>query len=171
MNSSVPEFGVAVEGQNYALRPGAYGVLRDVAGRVAVVMTPVGGFLPGGGQVAGESPKQALKREFAEETGVHVQAGREIGVADELVYSKEEAAYFRKRGMFYEALRAVEESAAEGVEPDHRVIWLPASEAMAVLLHGSHKWAVRALLAEPPNGGPAASAAKSGVTNGPPSVT
>ena len=148
MNACIPEFGVAVPGISYHLRPGAYGVLRDAGGRVAVAMTPDGGFLPGGGQKPGESLEQTLRREFVEESGLYVQAKRQIGVADELVYSQKEARYFRKRGTFYEASKDGNRTDGDA-EPDHRLIWLPASEAVAVLSHESHKWAVRALLTNP----------------------
>ena len=157
VNAYIPEFGVVVQGSAYHLRPGAYGVLQDAAGRVAVMMTPAGGFFPGGGQEPGESLQQTLQREFVEESGLHVQLGRQIGVADELVHSVEEGRYFRKRGTFYEVLQ-VGQSGSSDTEPDHYVTWLPASEAILVLSHESHRWALRTLLAEPVaslNGGPA----------------
>ena len=67
--------------------------------------TPAATCLPGGGQEPVESLQLTLKREFLEESGLHVQISRQIGVADELVYSQEEAQYFRKRGTFYEVRR------------------------------------------------------------------
>lgn len=60
------------------LRVGAYGICRDGDGRVLLVrasaMTAVPGrwFLPGGGVERGESPRDALAREVAEETGLVV---------------------------------------------------------------------------------------------------
>ena len=70
--TSIPEFGLAPPGYPCELRPGAYGVLRDGSGRIAVVLTPAGVFLPGGGQEPGEPPEQALRREFAEECGLFI---------------------------------------------------------------------------------------------------
>lgn len=46
---TIPCFGVAVPGTDYVLRPGGYALLRSNAGTVAVVETPQGHFLPGGG--------------------------------------------------------------------------------------------------------------------------
>ncbi|MBI4660965.1 MAG: NUDIX domain-containing protein [Verrucomicrobia bacterium] len=66
MKPSIPDFGVALPGCSYELRPGGYAVLRDGTGRIAVVVTSHGCFLPGGGQEAGESPVQALRRETIE---------------------------------------------------------------------------------------------------------
>jgi 8-oxo-dGTP pyrophosphatase MutT (NUDIX family) len=146
--TSIPEFGVATPGYSYELRPGAYGVLRDGSGRIAVALTPAGVFLPGRGQKPGEPPEHALRREFAEECGLSIQVGRRIGVADELVFSREEGRGFRKRGTFYEALPC-EGRIAGSLEPDHSLVWLPRSEAEARLSHESHRWAVRSLRAGP----------------------
>lgn len=48
MLPSIPEFGLAVAGRTYVLRPGSYGVIRNGVGSIAVVFTPQGIFLPGG---------------------------------------------------------------------------------------------------------------------------
>src|SRR5215472_14337091 len=151
MERSIPEFGVAQPGCAYELRPGAYAVLRDDAGCVAVVLTPAGCFLPGGGQESGEPVEQALKRETIEECGLEVQVGRRIGVADELVTSRKEERYFRKRGVFFEALRLNSKSATPA-EPDHRLLWLTVTEALSRLTRESHRWAVRTLIGEPTPG-------------------
>jgi 8-oxo-dGTP pyrophosphatase MutT (NUDIX family) len=84
-------------GATYVLRPGGYVVIFRSGGKVAVVSTPKGLFLPGGGQVPGESPEDAAIREAKEEYGLNVSLGRIIGVADELVFDAEEATHYRKR--------------------------------------------------------------------------
>ena len=43
------EFGEILPGVQYVDRPGGYGFLRDARGSLAVVETPAGLFLPGGG--------------------------------------------------------------------------------------------------------------------------
>ena len=53
------KFGKMVVGQDYVLRPGGYGVVRDDGGLVAIVTTSRGAFLLGGGQESGETPRQA----------------------------------------------------------------------------------------------------------------
>jgi 8-oxo-dGTP diphosphatase len=148
MNPTIPEFGAAVPGCTYVLRPGSYAVLRGDAGCIAILLTPLGGFLPGGGQEPGESPEQALRREAIEECGFEVQVGERIGLVDELVFSREESCYFRKRGIFFKAQRRDGKPVVE-VEPEHQLVWLPAAEAISRLSHESHKWAVRAVLAGP----------------------
>ena len=53
MSPAIHEFGLVAPGKNYVLRPGSYGVIRNSAGLIAVVLTPQGAFLPGGGQETG----------------------------------------------------------------------------------------------------------------------
>ena len=44
-----PIFGVRIETQRYTVRPSVYGVIEDGHGQIAVVRTPQGFTLPGGG--------------------------------------------------------------------------------------------------------------------------
>jgi 8-oxo-dGTP pyrophosphatase MutT (NUDIX family) len=57
-------------------------VVRDPAGRLLLVHRADNGLwaLPGGGVDPGESVSQAVVREVAEETGIHVRVGALIGV-------------------------------------------------------------------------------------------
>lgn len=135
----IREFGQAVAGAEYVLRPGGYVVIFDEAGAVAVVSTPAGLALPGGGQEAGESPEEAAVREVREECGLRVALGRRIGVADELVFAADEGTYYRKRCVFFFAEVTGQ---VGGGEPDHQLLWLRPEDAAARLLHGSQRWAV-----------------------------
>jgi 8-oxo-dGTP diphosphatase len=135
----IPEFGQAVTGAEYALRPGGYALIFDAAGRVAVVATPLGLSLPGGGQEGAESPEDAAVRETGEECALRIVLGRRVGVADELVFAADEGRHYRKRCVFILADVAGQTGAAE---PDHELRWLTPERAAADLLHGSHRWAV-----------------------------
>jgi 8-oxo-dGTP diphosphatase len=135
----IPEFGIATPGVNYVLRPGGYAVILATPKTVAVVSTPAGLFLPGGGQNEGESPRDAAVRETAEECRLRIAVKQLIGVADELVLAAEEQIHFRKRCTFFLADVL---GRSEASEPDHELLWLPLSEAKNRLLHGSQRWAV-----------------------------
>ncbi len=141
MSPSIPEFGSAIAGQTYVLRPGSYGVIRNGVGCIAVVLTPRGVFLPGGGQESDESAEAALIREVAEECGLAIRVMGFIGMADELVFSKEEQSYFRKRCTFFTA-EAQSANNALGGERDHRLRWLAPADATSRLSHESQRWAV-----------------------------
>ena len=141
------EFGTAIAGRSYVLRPGGYAVIRNRRDEVAVVRTPEGLFLPGGGQLPGESPDQAAIRETAEESGLRIQIGVCLGVADELKFSAKEGGHLRKRCTFF-AADAPDGARGPAIELDHELLWLPFPEAMAQLSDESQRWAVRAALGE-----------------------
>lgn len=133
-------FGDAVAGREYVLRPGGYAIVRH-AGRVAVVETPTGLHLPGGGQDQGETLEEAAVREVREETGLMVRVVKQIGLADDLVYSAAAGKSFRKRCAFFLA-EVTADGTGAGIEADHRLIWLEGKEAAAQLDQESHRWAM-----------------------------
>jgi 8-oxo-dGTP diphosphatase len=135
----IPEFGRPVPGAEYVLRPGGYVVLFNAVGEVAVVATPKGLALPGGGQETGESPEEAAIRETLEECGLRVTLAGPVGTADELVFAADEARHYRKRCTFF--LGAGAKKRGPG-EPNHELLWLALARARAELLHESQRWAV-----------------------------
>jgi len=139
MVEGIPEFGSAVPGADYVSRPGGYLVVRNSRGEIAVLSTPQGFFLPGGGQENGESPAQAAVREAAEECGMRVRLKEMLGTADELVFAASEATYCRKRCVFFSAELV---GYGEGGQDDHQLMWMTAEEAIARLRHKSQAWAV-----------------------------
>jgi 8-oxo-dGTP pyrophosphatase MutT (NUDIX family) len=139
MPVAIAEFGMVEPGATYVLRPGGYVVMFGDRGEVAVVSTPQGLALPGGGQYNGEAPEVAAVREVAEECGLRVTLGPRIGAADELVFAADERAHYRKRCTFF--LADVIGGLGAG-ERDHELLWLSPAEAIAQLRHKSQSWAV-----------------------------
>ena len=136
----VPVFGIPENRYPASVRPSAYGVVVDEYGFVAVVRTPTGLHLPGGGSDDGETPDATVVRETREETGLVVQIGPWRRVAIEHVSSVAEQAQFEKRNTFCEArVTAVTGDAAEA---DHELVWLRPAEAADRLTPLSHRWAV-----------------------------
>jgi 8-oxo-dGTP diphosphatase len=95
-------------------------------------------MLPGCGQDSGESPEDAAVGEVEEECGLAIKLGPRIGVADELVFAAGERTHYRNRCTFFFA-NVISETGVG--EPDHELIWMSPRDALARLLHGSHRWA------------------------------
>jgi 8-oxo-dGTP diphosphatase len=147
MSSSL-QFGEKRPGLIYRDRPSAYGVaVRE--GRIALVFVTLADRepffdLPGGGVDPGESEADAVAREFGEETGFVVRAGRLIARADQFMISAHEEA-FNSRGAIFE-VDIVDETPELKVEHNHHTVWLDPRAAVIALRHDSHAWAVTAWL-------------------------
>jgi 8-oxo-dGTP diphosphatase len=128
-----PVFGTRVERVRYVHRPSAYVIVRDADERIAVVRTRKGTFLPGGGIEEGESPESAARREVAEECGLLVEVREAIGRATQIVKR------FEKDSVFFAGTVI---GSGEQTETDHELLWLEAGDAVALLTHESHRWAV-----------------------------
>ncbi len=137
----LPCFGSMPEGLVPRLRPGAYGILQDVRGRVAVVGTSEGWFLPGGGAEAGESPEDTLRREVREECGFEVTSMDRLTAADQLTVTQAHREPLRKRSVFFRVRYGTRPAVAP--DPGHDLRWLAPAAAAARLTHESHAWAVR----------------------------
>lgn len=142
------QYGKAAPGRVYRDRRAAFGVaLRD--GAIAAVKVSKPGHapwhdLPGGGVEAGESEPQAVKREFGEETGLVIEVGEPIARADQFMINTDGDAY-NIRAAVYEAT-VVGEAPDLKVEADHELVWLSPDEAVRLLRHDAHAWAVAAWL-------------------------
>lgn len=135
----IPEFGTPVAGADYMLRPGGYALIFNTSGEVAVVSTPNGLMLPGGGQNPGETPEVAALREVEEECGLQIRLGDCIGTADELVFAAGDQTHYRKRCTFFSAELVARSSLGE---QDHTLFWLSPLDAAEKLRHESQRWAV-----------------------------
>jgi 8-oxo-dGTP diphosphatase len=149
---TVPVFGEPTTGVAETIRPSAYGIISDPRGRLALVRTPLGLFLPGGGSGETEVPETTVVRETREECGLAVRVGAWRRTAIEHVFSVTEQAHFEKRSTFCDA--AVVAPAGEPTEVDHVLQWISGAEATALLTPPSHRWAVGEWLASGAPGPP-----------------
>lgn len=138
-------FGERVPGATWVVRTSVYALIED-GGRVALVRTPRGVYLPGGGLEAGESAEQALRRELLEECGLEVGTLRRIGRAVQLVESVIERTHFEKPSAFYVA--EVSGTPRSPSEPDHELVWADRADGVELLSHASHRWAIERLVLE-----------------------
>ena len=137
---NIPEFGERQHGQKYVPRPGAYALIFDARGCLAVMETPRGCFLPGGGREGSETPEEAVAREVQEECGFEISVGVRIGEAVEYVYTAGSEAGIRKECVFFQGVVVAGVGAA--TEADHVLVWLDPKEARRRLRHESQRWAV-----------------------------
>ncbi len=118
---------------NYELRKSARAILLNDEGKMAVQYLQTYTFhkLPGGGLDAGESVKEALVREVAEEVGCACEIERPVGMVIE---------YRNKYKMIHLSFCFVAKVVGEIGEPKleeneikegHTTLWLPAEEALA----------------------------------------
>jgi 8-oxo-dGTP diphosphatase len=144
-DANTPTFGRAPAGVTPVVRPSAYAIVPGDEGRLALVRTTKGWFLPGGGIEPGESPADAVVREAREECGLALEPGQELGRAREIVRSEAEDTWFEKRSTF--VLAAVAAAGLDCTEDDHALTWLAPAAAVGALVHESHRWAVERWLA------------------------
>lgn len=136
-----PVFGYPPDGKVATVRPSAYAVMQNDRGEFAVVRTPEGTYLPGGGMDPGETPHQTVIRETLEECGLAIRVGSWQTVAVQFAWSEAEQTYFEKRCTFVDATVLGPDTSR--LEADHELFWVDADRACEMLTHESHGWVVR----------------------------
>jgi aminoglycoside 6'-N-acetyltransferase I len=125
----------------YRHRVGAYVVCLDDGGNVAVIKTPKGLFLPGGGLEGGENYVECLQRELIEETGHELKTGKYVGRASNYGYAPSLGCHLHTLGVFY--MGYLGPQIARPTEVNHELTWVPAMEAAASMFPKSHSWAIQ----------------------------
>lgn len=122
-----------VKGQNYILRPGAYGVLlRGDQILLTFQSDPAPEFqLPGGGIDPGESPIQALRRECMEETGWHIGPPKRLGAFRRFVFMPEYDQWAEKLCHVFLARPA--RAISKPIETGHHCIWVKPEMAIGMV--------------------------------------
>jgi len=143
---AVPTFGTPDDCLPLVVRPSAYAIVSDSVGNVAVVRTPSGVYLLGGGCARGESADETVRREAIEECGITVEPDAWRRFAIEHVAVPREATSFEKRSTF--CVAALVAANGMAVEPDHVLAWLARFDALETLTPKSHRWAVSEWLAD-----------------------
>lgn len=142
------QFGQREPGRDYPDRPASFGIAeRD--GKIALVrVTREGGEpycdLPGGAIDEGEDAREAVVREFGEETGLAVRAGELVACFDQY-FIRDNGKPANNRCRAY-VMEIAGEDPALKIEEDHALVWATPDEAIRTLRHDGHAWAVAAWL-------------------------
>ncbi len=139
--TNAPLFGRPPDGVKATVRPSAYAVIRNDRGQFAVVRTPEGVYLPGGGMDAGETPNETVLRETLEECGLAVRIGSWSAAAVQFAWSEAEQTYFEKRCTLVDAVVIGPDHSR--LEAGHQLLWLDADRACELLTHECHAWVVK----------------------------
>lgn len=135
-------FGKKEQNKNYSKRISIYALIFDDSNeKIAIIKTPTGYFLPGGGLEGNESHNQCLLREAKEEMGWEIEVKNYIGNSAGYHYSTTKQEYIYVDGYFY--LAKMIKTIGNPTEPDHQILWLSYSEASKKLYHENQIWAVK----------------------------
>ena len=78
-----------------------------------------------------------------EEIGIEISVGREIGRANQYVYSAAENLHFNKLCTYF--MGSLNPEAQISVSAEHMVLWKSPRDAIRSLAHESHAWAIERL--------------------------
>ncbi len=140
-------FGAPVAGLTYFDRRAAFGVAENALGQIALAQVTKPGKapyfdLPGGAVDGDETEEEAVAREFGEETGLVVEAGRLIDIVSQF-FLKSDGQPVRNHGGIY-VVKLLGDDPALKIEDDHALVWLDPRDAVVALRHDAHAWAVAA---------------------------
>ncbi len=138
--SDVRTFGDILPGIQYVERPGAYAFIQNDMLEFAVMKTPNGMFLPGGGLDPGEDVDTGLRRELHEEFGFVVTRAVFIVSAVQYHWSEHYKSHFKKIGSFFEVQGS--RPAGAHLEKDHSLLWLRGAEVERVLTQEFQRFAI-----------------------------
>lgn len=132
-------FGEKLENIEYIDRRAVYGIVVNDEGEIAVIKTPTGYFLPGGGVENFETHVECLQREFFEETGYEAEVEKFIGRAS-LYHTSRTNQYLHGIGYFYTASLICK--AGYKSEKDHELLWVEPDQCIKCLFLEHQAWAV-----------------------------
>jgi len=133
----------AETGKIYIPRPGAYGLIKNENGLIAVIFTGKRYFLPGGGLEPNENLKQCLERECHEEIGAVISNIKKFAEINCYFYSTTRNFDMESIGHFFTC--EINAFTQEKTEPDHELTWLKPEEAIEKLYLSNQREAIRLL--------------------------
>jgi 8-oxo-dGTP diphosphatase len=138
--ATINQYGTKREGLDYAARTGGYGIL-SINGKIACSRIGYGPYdydFPGGAVDPGETPEQAVVREFGEEVGLVVEVVRPIADLKHYFIHEDGTPYNNHSHIF--EVRLIREEPGLKVEADHELVWLDPLLVMTHLKNAGYAW-------------------------------
>lgn len=132
-------FGTHLDNQKYFTRQGAY-LISIQDHKVAVVKTPKGYFLLGGGLNTGEDHRHCIQREVLEESGYRSQIDSYICSAEEYQLHKK-LGYFHPIQYYYSG--RLLDKVAPPQDKDHELCWISLDNIADKMYLKSQGWAIQ----------------------------
>ena len=145
MPKSAPlQFGAPEPDTRHRDRPAVFGIA-ERAGQIALIRVTREGVapfhdLPGGAIEPGESEGRALAREFGEETGLVVKGGEILDYADQYMVKSDGEPVNNRSVLMVAVIEGFEPG--QKIEEDHKLVWFAPEEALRIVRHDSHAWAI-----------------------------
>jgi 8-oxo-dGTP diphosphatase len=138
------QFGAPEPGVKHRDRPAVFAIA-ERAGQIALIRVTREGMLPfhdlpGGAIEPGESESRALAREFGEETGLIVSGGEVLAHADQYMVKSDGEPVNNRSVLMVAAIEGFDPSLK--IEDDHKLAWVAPDEALRMVRHDSHAWAI-----------------------------
>jgi len=138
------QFGVPEPDTKHRDRPAVFGIA-ERAGQIALIRVTREGVppfhdLPGGAIEPGESEGRALAREFGEETGLVVSGGEILAHADQYMVKSDGEPVNNRSVLMVAKIDGFDPS--QKIEDDHKLVWFTPDEALRIVRHDSHAWAI-----------------------------
>lgn len=134
-------FGIK-ENVEYSTRIGAY-IIPIKKNKIAVIKTPKGYFLIGGGKENDETDEQCIKRECLEETGFDITVSRKICSAETFT-QHEKIGYFHPVQTYY--IGIINEQTQIPKETDHSLEWIDFKEIQNQMHAEMQNWAIEQVI-------------------------
>jgi 8-oxo-dGTP diphosphatase len=138
------QFGLPEPGVNHRDRPAVFGIA-ERSGQIALIRVTREGVppfhdLPGGAIEPGESEGRALAREFGEETGLIVRGGEVLDHADQYMIKSDGEPVNNRSVLMVAVIEGFDP--VQKIEDDHKLVWFDPNEALRIVRHDSHAWAI-----------------------------
>ena len=134
-------FGIR-ENVEHSTRIGAY-IIPIKKNKIAVIKTPKGYFLIGGGKENDETDEQCIMRECLEETGCKVTIKTKICSAETFTYH-DKIGYFHPVQTYYTGI--INEKISEPIETDHELVWLDCNNIKNKMYVEMQNWAIEQVI-------------------------